>query len=223
MAADDTVQLSTLDVYDIAFLAGGPARLLDTAVVALVEAGRVRVGPTGLLYATQLHRSSPVEAAVLDCIGTRGRSVHTVRWRVADDARMAAVADRLQREGLVRPARWPRRRSPSGGWRLTAAGGRVLRRLRAAPAGGDPALRAVALSGAEQMRDAGLRIRVFGIVAPRRVGVPFRGHVTDYAFGVEATAYAAMPHVVHGGGFDTGGFDTGCGGFDGGGGDGGGC
>ena len=32
-----------LDVYEIAFLAGGPARVVDTALVVLVETGRVRV------------------------------------------------------------------------------------------------------------------------------------------------------------------------------------
>jgi len=36
-----------LDVYDIACLAGGAERVVDTALVALVESGRVRVHAPG--------------------------------------------------------------------------------------------------------------------------------------------------------------------------------
>ncbi|MBN1094921.1 TIGR04222 domain-containing membrane protein [Blastococcus sp. TML/C7B] len=40
-----------LDVYDVAVLAGGLPRLVDTAVVALVESGLVRVDPSGEFHA----------------------------------------------------------------------------------------------------------------------------------------------------------------------------
>jgi hypothetical protein len=221
MTAPELLPLHGLDVYDVAFLAGGPARVVDTAVVALVASGRVRVGSTGLLRVDDLHRSSPVEAAVLDCVGTRGRSVHGVRWRVADDSRLTALAARLQAEGLIRPARL--RRRTCGGWVPTRAGSRVLRELRGRRVGpASTGAADVALDGPARMADGALRDRIFGVVPPRRTGIPFRGHVADYAPGLPMTASAATPYVAYGaydGGW--GGLSGGC--DAGGGGDGGSC
>ena len=42
-----------LDVYEAAYLAGGPRRVVDTAVVALVETGRVRAQTAGDLQVVQ--------------------------------------------------------------------------------------------------------------------------------------------------------------------------
>jgi hypothetical protein len=221
MTAPELLLQQRLDVYDAAFLAGGPYRVVDTAVVALVESGRVRVGSAGLLHVADLHRSSPVEAAVLDCIGTRGRSVHGVRWRAAADSRVTAVAHRLHQEGLVRPAR--RRRRSRGGWVPTRAGTRLLRLLRARrPARTGTSALDVALGGPARMADADLHARVFAVVPARRTGIPFRGHVADYAPGLPMTASAAAPYVAYGGydggwGGLSGGCDAGGGGGDGGG------
>src|SRR5215207_2167007 len=102
-----------LDVYDIAYLAAGPDRVVDTALVALVETGRVRVQPPGQLAVAELARRHPVEAAVLDAVGTRGhRSVDVVRWRLADDDRVFAIGRRLVSAGLL--SRWAPRPSPDG-------------------------------------------------------------------------------------------------------------
>ena len=68
---------SDLDVYDIAYLAGGPARVVDTALVALVQTGRVRVHSPGRLATVDLARRHPVEAAVLDAIGPAGTARST--------------------------------------------------------------------------------------------------------------------------------------------------
>ena len=38
---------SDLDLYEIAYLAGGPERAVDTALVALVQTGRIRVHSPG--------------------------------------------------------------------------------------------------------------------------------------------------------------------------------
>jgi len=82
-----------LDVYDIAYLAAGPDRVVDTALVALVETGRVRVQPPGQLAVAELARRHPVEAAVLDAVGTRGhRSVDVVRWRLLSGGRLPPSA-----------------------------------------------------------------------------------------------------------------------------------
>ena len=56
----------TLDVYDMAVLAGGLPRPVDTALVSLVESGRVCVEPHGEFRARATSSPQLVEAAVLD-------------------------------------------------------------------------------------------------------------------------------------------------------------
>jgi hypothetical protein len=164
-----------LDVYDIAFLAGGPRRVVETALARLVESGRLRVvSPTGELVVDQPWRRNAVEAAVLDAVGARGRrSLDTILWRTASDGRLTSLAGRFERDGLLRPA--PRRT----GWRarhwetlcLTGAGRRELRALRSDPpvdrcADGTSALR-VALGGTSRMPDRELAAVLFQPPAPR--------------------------------------------------------
>ncbi len=178
-----------LDVYDVAYLAGGAARAVEAAVVALVESGRLRVRSPGELTVVSLVRRHPVEAAVLDAFGpVAHRSVETVCWRVAEDLRLAGLAARLERAGLLAPAgrRFPLRRR-GGRPARTAAGRRVLRALRAAPpadavAPGTSAMR-VALAGRDGMTDRTLREAVFVEPRPERLprgrGLP--GRMTEVA------------------------------------------
>jgi|1186.fasta_scaffold05424_4 hypothetical protein len=121
-----------LDVYDIACLAGGRDRMVDAALVALVQSGRVRVHRPGQLATVGLARRHPVEAAVLDAVGPVGhRSVDTVRWRLAADERLLEATRRLHREGLLgrHHPHLPGRRSDGP----TLAGRRLLHRLSADP------------------------------------------------------------------------------------------
>jgi hypothetical protein len=156
-----------LDVYGIACLAGGQVRVVDTALVALVESGRIRVSAPGCLATVSLARRHPVEAAVLDAVGPTGhRSVETVRWRLATDERVLDVERRLRDVGLlcsggVLPAA---RRSR---WRLTPtyAGRHLLHELRDDPpedrvAPGTSAM-TVALHGRESMPDQALCAAIF--------------------------------------------------------------
>jgi len=153
-----------LDVYDIAFLAGGPARVVETALVALVRAGRVRVHSPGQVATADLSRRHPVEAAVLDAVGPTGhRSFDTVRWRLLDDDRLLDVgrrlreADLLGRTGAVlRIARGDRRALAP-----TRAGRRLLRGLRQQPTGRDAEVLRVALGGRAAMTDEKLRSGIF--------------------------------------------------------------
>ena len=88
------VPLLRSDLYEIAYLAGGPRRVVETAVVALVENGRLRVDrATGRLHVVDASRRHPVEAVVLDAVGPRGRSVWGLVWRARSDPRLATVAD----------------------------------------------------------------------------------------------------------------------------------
>ena len=150
-----------LDVYEIAFLAGGVQRVVDTALVALVESGRVRVHAPGELAAVRPDRRHPVEAAVLDAVGTRShRSVDTIRWRLTGDDRLTGLGRSLASSGLLR--RTLRGREA---WSPTRAGRQALQRLAAQPPidraldGGSAVL--VALGGREAMPDPALRAAIF--------------------------------------------------------------
>lgn len=153
---------SDLDLYELAWLAGGPARVVDTALVALVRSGRVRAHAPGELATVELTRRHPVEAAVLDAVGPSGhRSVDTIRWRVATDDRILDVGRRLQRDGLVtrfapRAAllRAPVPSTP------TRAGRQALQERRTlAPAASDEL--AVALGGPDALPDRALCASIF--------------------------------------------------------------
>ena len=150
------------DLYEIAFLAGGVDRVVDTALVALVESGRVRVHAPGELAAVQPERRHPVEAAVLDALGTRGHpTVDTIRWRLTDDERLTGLGPRLAADGLVRRRTLRERRA----WCPTRAGRQVLRRLQEQPPvdralDGGSAIQ-VALRGPAAMTDAGFHAAIF--------------------------------------------------------------
>ncbi len=161
------------DLYAIAFLSGGPQRVVDTALVALVESGRVRVHAPGELAAVALDRWHPVEAAVLDAVGTRGhRSVDTIRWRSGDDARITGIGPALAADGLLRR----RTLRGRGEWCPTRAGQHVLQRLAAEPPidralDGGSAVQ-VALAGTGAMTDADLRAAIFERPAPPKATGP---------------------------------------------------
>ena len=124
-----------LDVYDIAFLAGGAARVVDTALVALVESGRVRVRAPGVFAVFEPARAHPVEAAVMDAMGTQGHcSIDTIRSRVAEDARIGALGRSLCSARLLRcRLRFGHRAPDEGDWSLTASGREALDRQAERP------------------------------------------------------------------------------------------
>jgi hypothetical protein len=158
--------MPALDLYQVAFLAGGVPRVVDTALVAMVEAGRIRVQSPGQLAVADPSRRHPVEAAVLDAVGTRGhRSVDVIRWRLADDDRVHAVGRGLAAEGLV--SRWSGvlRRGDRPPLR-TVAGRRALRGWEPADRsldGGSAVL--VARHGRAGLTDALLRASVFELLS----------------------------------------------------------
>jgi hypothetical protein len=194
-----------LDVYDIAYLAGGPDRMVDAALVALVQTGRVRIHRPGQLATVALSRRHPIEAAVLDAVGPIGhRSVDTIRWRLATDERLLDVGRRLQREGLLGhthrlvPHFSGGRSSPAP----THEGRRVLRQLEAQlPAdevepGTDAML--VAVRGTGRLPDRALGAAIFE--EARTVSHFGRGsHSTnrDEAAAESALAAQATHRILH--------------------------
>jgi len=148
-----TAHPGDLDLYEVAWLAGGGRRAAQTAVAALVESGRVRVAdPDGELQVVRPGAAHPVEAAVLDALGARThRGTETLVFLVRADPRPAAVEEGLVHRGLLarrgRLAAVVRRKRPA---RITRAGRRALRQLRRPGNAGllwSDAVRAVALNG----------------------------------------------------------------------------
>ena len=182
-----------LDLYQAAYLAGGPDRVVDTALVVLVSRGQVRVSAPGELATVDLTRRHPVEAAVLDAIGPAGfRSVETIRWRLSTDQRIEGLPRGLRDEGLLTSSRLhltPHRdRLP----RLaTKAGVLALEELRHSQPP-DDAWR-VALDGLDALPDQQLRSSIFE-QPPSRItldtGVP-APHALDHAEGLEAARRAS--------------------------------
>ena len=153
------------DLYHLAYLAGGLRRVIDTALVALLQRGYLRLQPTGELRAVQTTPRHPVEAAVLELVGPRPcHSIAAVRWRLESDQRLTALEQRLTADGLL-PGRFSlrlpgHRLSPA----LTAAGRRALRQWRLHPptdpvAEGTDAM-PVALRGVEAVPDPELKARL---------------------------------------------------------------
>jgi len=208
------VTAPALDLYEIAYLAGGEPRLVDTALVALVETGRIRVDSPGQLAVAEPSRRHSIEAAVLDAVGTKGhRSVDMIRWRLVGDERILAVDRRLTAARLVR--RWSRRLR--GGDRpplRTAAGRRALRAdgFSLGPALDGSSALLVARHGREGMTDAQLRASIFEPPAPAVVDPGSRRSRRELAHSDPQAAALRNRGIVTGGaavvldaGFDGGG------------------
>ncbi|MBN1091527.1 TIGR04222 domain-containing membrane protein [Blastococcus sp. TML/M2B] len=162
-----------LDVYDAAVLAGGVPRLVDTALVALVEAGHVRVEPSGEFRAEATSSGHPVEAAVLDAVAGRGHSsVDQIHGRLVREQKLAPELQRLTAAGLVRRATLSRLVRHTSAYTPTAAGRRALRSFaeHTQDAGSNAAQ--VALHGRETMPDRRLHDEIFvraaAVPVPRR-------------------------------------------------------
>jgi hypothetical protein len=207
-----------LDAYEIAFLAGGPDRVVDTAVVALVRAGKVRIHSPGQLATADLVRRHPVEAAVLDAVGPTGhRSVDTVRWRLRDDDRLLDVGRRLRDAGLLGRTGAALRvlRGDRQALARTRAGSRTLREIREQLPTGDPEVLRVAFGGRAAMTDAALRAGIFErpatALVPPRPGRRSRAidhsdpQLAAYRTGGPAAAAGCFV-LFEGGGLDGGGF-----------------
>ena len=223
MTGTRTPALVTCDAYDVAQLAGGLSRVVDTAVVCLLGHGRMAVDGVGRLRAVG-RAVHPVEAAVLELAGPRSRrTIVSLRLRAAEDPRLTGVAERLVAEGLLRRNPLAVLPGTRPAHRCTAAGRQVLAERRTPPpAPGSPL--DVALGGATRMADQVHRELVFGSVA---AGSPDRrpGRRTD-GMPVDAGASGWASGGWGGGGWggdSSGGFGGGDGGCGGGGGDGAGC
>ncbi|MFJ8911929.1 TIGR04222 domain-containing membrane protein [Amycolatopsis sp. NPDC102389] len=96
-------------VYELAYLAGGPDRVVDTAIAALVDRGTLRVSSSKQLQLTGPEPVDPIEKAVAK--GARpGHNATTrgIRDRLRMSGPMQALAKDLEARGLVVADQTPR-------------------------------------------------------------------------------------------------------------------
>ncbi|KFU77494.1 TIGR04222 domain-containing protein [Amycolatopsis lurida] len=96
-------------VYELAYLAGGPDRVVDTAIAALVDRGTLRVSSSKQLQLTGPLPADPIEKAVAK--GARpgyNSTTRGIRDRLRMSGPMQALAKGLEERGLVVADRSPR-------------------------------------------------------------------------------------------------------------------
>ncbi|MEU5197158.1 TIGR04222 domain-containing membrane protein [Streptomyces scabiei] len=103
-----------LDMYDLAFLAGGVQRVADSAVTALSETGSLRMRGSRVRAVGEARPEHPVERAVIAWC-PRSRTVTSVSTALRTSPEVEEIGRRLAARGLVtgtrrRPTRAGRRR-----------------------------------------------------------------------------------------------------------------
>ncbi|MFF7652676.1 TIGR04222 domain-containing membrane protein [Streptomyces sp. NPDC007983] len=95
----------TLSLYEAAFLAGGPRRVADLALVSMSRERRLLLAHTGWVTVVDPDGRDDVERSAIAAIGPLGQSpVPPVRTALADADPVRALADRLVAAGLAVPA-----------------------------------------------------------------------------------------------------------------------
>lgn len=107
------------DLYEAAFLNGGPARVADTALTVLYTDGRVLVGGPGIVSVRRPQANDPVERAVLQELSTApSGALHVVRDAVTRHPAVQEIGDGLAQRGLLVP---PAASRPVRRWGLVQA------------------------------------------------------------------------------------------------------
>lgn len=161
----------SLTLYEAAFLAGGPGRVADLALVAMARERRLLLAHTGWATVVDPQARDAVEGAVLTAIGPGGqRRMPPVRTAAAAAGAVRELADRLVAAGLAVPER-------AG----TVADG--VRRVRHAAAG-VAVLGAVAvvLPGEEGGPSAGLTVAWFAAPLAMALGCLLTARMELYPY-----------------------------------------
>lgn len=94
-----------LGLYEAAFLAGGPRRVTETALVSLAAERRVLLAHTGWVTVVDPEGRDAVERSLIDAIGPQGQArVAVVRQAPAATEAIRELGDRLAGAGLAVPA-----------------------------------------------------------------------------------------------------------------------
>jgi len=143
--------LSELDVYQVAYLCGGPQRVALAAVAAMAQDGRVTISRARhRVQAVHRRAGQPVERAVLDAVPASGKVLGPLLEEVAHSAAVQELVEELRRGGLVG------HHSLAGHPHLSAAGRTARKELE--DCGADaPGQRRVAVLGTAGLTSVGLR------------------------------------------------------------------
>ncbi|MDI3402324.1 TIGR04222 domain-containing membrane protein [Streptomyces cavernicola] len=94
-----------LTLYEAAFLAGGPRRVADLALVSMADAGRLLLAHTGWATVVDPDGRDEMERSVIGAIGPEGQQrIAPVRASAAATVPVRALAERLTAAGLAVPA-----------------------------------------------------------------------------------------------------------------------
>ncbi|MEU7074238.1 TIGR04222 domain-containing membrane protein [Streptomyces narbonensis] len=104
------------DRYEAAFLNGGPARVVDTAIAALQSDGRIAIGGPGIVAVVRPVAHDPVERAVLqEHAAAPHGALHHLRLAVMRHPAVQEIGDGLAARGLIVE---PSRRRTTAAWCL---------------------------------------------------------------------------------------------------------
>ncbi|MCX4820004.1 TIGR04222 domain-containing membrane protein [Streptomyces sp. NBC_01142] len=105
------------DVYEAAFLAGGPARVVDAALAALHADGRLAIGGPGIVSVRHSVAHDPVERAVFEQLAVAPTgALHTLRLEVMRGPAVQEIGHGLAARGLMVP---PGQNRALTGWATT--------------------------------------------------------------------------------------------------------
>lgn len=94
------------DLLDVAFLGGGPGRVVDTAVVAMHADGRLVIGGPGIVALYGDVARNPVERAVIEEHNRAPHgALHALRVAVMRGRAVQDIGDSLAARGLLVPVR----------------------------------------------------------------------------------------------------------------------
>ncbi|MQS36830.1 TIGR04222 domain-containing membrane protein, partial [Streptomyces katsurahamanus] len=92
------------DVYEAAFLGGGPARVVDAALTGLHSGERVLIGEPGIVSVQNPVAADPVERAVLDQLAVAPNgSLNQLRHTVMRGPVVQRIGHGLAAQGLMAP------------------------------------------------------------------------------------------------------------------------
>ncbi|MFD7444697.1 TIGR04222 domain-containing membrane protein [Streptomyces sp. NPDC059909] len=90
------------DLMEVAFLNGGPARVVDTALAAMASDGRIMIGGPGIVAVQRPVAHDPVERAVLhETAAAPHGALHTMRLAVMRSPAVQEIGDALAARGLM--------------------------------------------------------------------------------------------------------------------------
>ncbi|MEV6165837.1 TIGR04222 domain-containing membrane protein [Streptomyces sp. NPDC052052] len=98
------------DHFEVAFLNGGPGRVVDTALTAMHTDGRLMVGGPGIVSVQRADARDPVERAVLqEHAGAASGALRALREAVMRHPAVQEIGDGLAARGLLAPPATGRR------------------------------------------------------------------------------------------------------------------